>query len=220
MILEAKKHGFPYHAFSPQPKYFSTYCCDGGLLTVSKFPITNSDFTHYHFPPVGDDAIAMKGVLYTEIDLSQIGGTKLHLFHSHFQASYYGKGVPLYVETFVCRYEQTKEMQRFVNKYTLQNPKCDKDNDLIILAGDFNQNAAPMNKLQKEMYDLIKLEDRYRNIMPLFHDEYRSMLNALKHEPHNPNGWTLIDANRHSEGEGRFNPITFADVYYDENGQE
>ena len=70
------------------------------------------------------------------------------------------------------------------------------------------------------MYDLIKLEDRYRNIMPLFHDEYRSMLNALKHEPHNPNGWTLIDANRHSEGEGRFNPITFADVYYDENGQE
>ena len=68
----------------------------------------------YKFPPVGDDAISMKGVLYTEIDLSEAGGNKLHLFHSHFQASYYGKGMPLYVETFVARYEQVKEMQRFV----------------------------------------------------------------------------------------------------------
>jgi len=58
IILEAKKAGLPYHAFSPAPKYFSTYCCDAGLLIVSKYPITNSDFTNYKFPPVGDDAIA------------------------------------------------------------------------------------------------------------------------------------------------------------------
>ena len=105
VIREAKKYGMPYHAFSPQPKYFSTYCSDGGLLTISKFPVTSSDFLKYNFPPVGDDSIAMKGALYTEIDLSEIGGERLHLFHSHFQASYYGKGVPLYVETFVARYE-------------------------------------------------------------------------------------------------------------------
>ena len=147
MILEAKKHGMPYHAFSPAPKYFSTYCCDAGLLTVSKYPITNSDFTNYKFPPVGDDAISMKGVLYTEIDLSEIGGEKLHLFHSHFQASYYGKGVPLYVETFVCRYEQVKEMQRFVQRKTIESPTYNRERDLVVLAGDFNQNAAPMNRL-------------------------------------------------------------------------
>ena len=46
------------------------------------------------------------------------------------------------------------------------------------------------------------------------------MLNALKHQPLRPEGYTLIDCNRHSEGEGRFNPITFADVYFDENGCE
>lgn len=74
----------PYHAFSPAPQYFSTYCADAGLLTVSRYPVTRSDFTNYKFPPVGDDAISMKGVLYTEIDLSEIGGDKLHLFHSHF----------------------------------------------------------------------------------------------------------------------------------------
>ena len=89
-----------------------------------------------------------------------------------------------------------------------------------MLTGDFNQNAAPMNKLQKEYYDLIKQEERYRPILQLFHDEYRSMLNALRHQPTKPDGWTLIDCLRHSQGEGRFNPVTFADVYYDEDGNE
>ncbi len=46
------------------------------------------------------------------------------------------------------------------------------------------------------------------------------MLNALKHQPNNPEGWTLIDCLRHSEGEGRFNPVTFADVYFDDEGKE
>ncbi len=30
----------------------------------------------------------------------------------------------------------------------------------------------------------------------------------------------MIDCLRHSEGEGRFNPVTFADVYFDEDGKE
>ena len=90
----------------------------------------------------------------------------------------------------------------------------------MLLAGDFNQNAAPMNRNQKEMYDLIKADEQYRPILQLFHDEYRSMLNALKHQPLNLDGYTLIDCLRHSEGQGRFNPVTFADVFFDENGVE
>ena len=89
--------------------------------------------------------------------------------------------MPLYVETFVCRYEQIKEMQRFVQKKTFENPQYNKEKDIVMLTGDFNQNAAPMNTLQKEMYDLIKVDERYRPILQLFHDEYRSMMNALKH---------------------------------------
>ena len=66
-------------------------------------------------------------------------------------------------------------------KKTLRNPAYDPEEDLVVLAGDFNQNAAPMNRLQKEMWDLIKKEERYKPIWPLFADEYRSMMNALKH---------------------------------------
>ena len=84
MIVEAKKLGLSYHAYSQSPGFMTTYGCDAGLLTVSRYPITKVDFTAYKFPPVGDDAIAQKGALYTEIDLHEIGGPKLHLFHSHF----------------------------------------------------------------------------------------------------------------------------------------
>ena len=56
-------------------------------------------------------------------------------------------------------------MQRFVQKNTFENSRFDRENDLVILTGDFNQNAAPMNRLQKEMYDLIKVNDRYRPIL-------------------------------------------------------
>lgn len=70
LIAEAAKAGMPYHAFSPGPKFFSTYCIDAGLLTVSRYPIINSDYTTYKYTPVGADAMSMKGVLYTEIDLT------------------------------------------------------------------------------------------------------------------------------------------------------
>ena len=91
-------------------------------------------------------------------------------------------------------------MQRFVQRKTVDNPaNFSKDKDLIVLAGDFNQNAAPMNPEQKRNYDLIKVEPRYRAILQLFQDEYRSMLNGLRHKPLEKNGgWTLIDCLRHS----------------------
>lgn len=41
-------------------------------------------------------------------------------------------------------------MQKFVTKKVLMSPNYDQNEDLVVLAGDFNQNAAPMNRLQKE----------------------------------------------------------------------
>lgn len=48
------------------------------------------------------------------------------------------------------------------------------------------------------------------------------MMNALKHAPlgAGPHAYTLIDCLRHSEGEGKRNPVTFADVVFDEEGRE
>lgn len=65
----------------------------------------------------------------------------------------------------MARYEQIKEMQKFIHKKILQNQAYNKDKDLVVLCGDFNQNAAPMAINQKEMYDEIKAEERYKPIM-------------------------------------------------------
>ena len=70
------------------------------------------------------------------------------------------------------------------------------------------------------MFALVKADERYKPIMQLFQDEYRNLLSAMGHQPRNPDGWTLVDCNRHSEGLGKFNPVTFADVICDENGVE
>lgn len=108
--------------------------------------------------------------------------------------------MPLYVETFVCRYEQIKEMQRFIQQKTLESASFNKDRDLVIVVGDFNQNASPMSSNEKRQYDLIRAEMRYRPILQLFHDPYRSMLCALKHAPSGTTNlsYTLIDCLRQS----------------------
>ena len=57
-------------------------------------------------------------------------------------------------------------MKNFVHKKLYQDAEnFQPDKDLVVLAGDFNQNAAPMNRLQKEYYDMIKAEERYRPIL-------------------------------------------------------
>ena len=79
----------------------------------------------------------------------------------------------------------------------------DKVNDVVLLVGDFNVNATlPLNNDQRTKYDEIRGNDLYAPILPLFVDEYRSMLNALKNQSVNSrglaNGWTLFDCLRNS----------------------
>lgn len=44
-------------------------------------------------------------------------------------------------------------------------------------------------------------------------------MNALSYKSDSPEGWTIVDCLRSSEGKGKFSPITFADTAIDENGQ-
>ena len=66
------------------------------------------------------------------------------------------------------------------------------------------------------------MESRYSPILPLFQDEYRSMLNALKNEKgtEESEGWDLVDCVRNSVGQGKFNPPTYGSVDIDSDGVE
>lgn len=123
----------------------------------------------------------MKGVLYTKIDLSRNlkDGKQqyLHLFQTHMQASYFQIGLELYVETYLCRYQQLKEISAFIAK---KLGSIDRLRDLAILAGDFNQNGGKLNSNQLERIEQLKEAKKYNPIKKMFTDEYSTMLKALE----------------------------------------
>ena len=66
LIEAARRAGFLYHAVSDAPSFFSGFLVDGGLLTLSRFPIVKTEFRPFPYG-CGADDLSMKGVLYTQI---------------------------------------------------------------------------------------------------------------------------------------------------------
>ena len=114
LIERANEMGIAYHADGPTPTFLSYPWFDSGLLTLSRYPIAKSKYFEFQYPLVYADIAARKGVLYTKIDLSSVGGSFLHLFNMHTQATYDELGNRMYVETFVSRYMQIKEARQFI----------------------------------------------------------------------------------------------------------
>lgn len=131
LIKLTQKLGFTYFAESPNPPIFSTYGIDGGLVTLSRYPIVKAEFHCYPYSVLGD-SIAMKGVLYTKISISS---NYLHLFTTHTQATHNNS---FDAETFIARGDQFLSFRQFIDK-TL--PGNYFDGDVVILCGDFNVNA-------------------------------------------------------------------------------
>lgn len=55
-----------YHAIGDSPSLFSGFATDGGLLTLSRFPIIETEFEPFAYGVVSD-ALSYKGVLYVKI---------------------------------------------------------------------------------------------------------------------------------------------------------
>lgn len=105
IILEARKQGFLYYATCDKPNLWQMCLADGGLLIISRYPIVESQFLGFKTPAILSDTLALKGCLYAKIDIGARDGTHLQLFSTHTQASYYRHGVPLFVMTYVSRYQ-------------------------------------------------------------------------------------------------------------------
>ena len=84
---------------------FDSELADGGLLILSRYPIDASDFYSFQAPSLLGDCIALKGLLYAKIDLTGLGGTCLHLFNTHTQATENNLETEVLVQSFVTRYE-------------------------------------------------------------------------------------------------------------------
>jgi hypothetical protein len=71
LIKAAILKGFKFFEECPKPALLmSGSVIDGGLLTISRYPIVASQFHSYKTPAVQSDVLCNKGCLYTKIDIS------------------------------------------------------------------------------------------------------------------------------------------------------
>lgn len=154
LILEAIKKGF-YHFFShPEPSFVSPYLFDGGILVLSRFKITKTDF----FPTtysVDIDSVINRGLVYIQIEVC---GNLIHLFTSHLQATYYSKSEDRVLTSYLVRKTQIEEICFNLNKCLQDNVKNNKD--IVLLMGDFNVPAYE-DKDVKKLYGEYSSEYAY-----------------------------------------------------------
>ncbi len=85
LIRLANKAGFFFFCDSPIPSFYSKFTIDGGLLILSRFPISFNEFVPFDYG-VLSDALSYKGLLSAKI---KILDTELLIVNIHTQASYF-----------------------------------------------------------------------------------------------------------------------------------
>ncbi|KAJ1979272.1 hypothetical protein H4R34_002888 [Dimargaris verticillata] len=163
LIRAAEALGFKYW-YGSSTKSWLDLSIDGGLLTLSRYPIVATDSVQF---PRGkfSDWLCAKGAIYAKIQLPA-SGTHLHLFTTHTQASY-ERVLTLRDPTARIRLKQFHLIHRFIMKKTLDRAPGEP----IILQGDLNVDA--------------RVHDSARSLTPqgLFSThsskEYRAMMAVL-----------------------------------------
>jgi hypothetical protein len=54
-MYNSMKQEFYSHESSPDPSFFSSYLVDGGLLTLSRFPIIKKEFHAFSYGVLSDN---------------------------------------------------------------------------------------------------------------------------------------------------------------------
>ena len=137
---------------------------------VSRFPIVTTEFRPFTLQPaVGGDIIALKGFLHVKIQVEQ---AHLHIVTTHTQATYFELPLDLFCQTYLCRFNQLKELQAYVEGIP--------ESGLVIVCGDFNQNASEIKPQQvADKVALMRQTNQFVNVIPLIEQEYQALIRAL-----------------------------------------
>ncbi|EAR86064.2 endonuclease/exonuclease/phosphatase family protein (macronuclear) [Tetrahymena thermophila SB210] len=207
IIFNAMKQGFFYHATSPSPSFFSSYLVDGGLVTISRFPIIEKSYRPFKYGVLSDN-LSQKGVLYTKI---QANDSYIHLFNTHLQASYVGAENNVKA-TVITRVDQLILIKDFIKEQVKKHRE--KESDIIMICGDFNVNARPQTYPIHYLNDVPDIQEYIRKINPKEFSEY----DILRYILSDFESIEFIDTLRRKfKGES---PITYADTYIDRETQQ
>eukprot|EP01029_Cantina_marsupialis_P003762 TRINITY_DN137_c1_g3_i2.p1 TRINITY_DN137_c1_g3~~TRINITY_DN137_c1_g3_i2.p1 ORF type:complete len:931 (+),score=211.07 TRINITY_DN137_c1_g3_i2:131-2923(+) len=146
--------GFRYFARSPTPRFRSPIqWVDGGLMIVSKYPITSSSF-HCFDKCSGADRLANKGILHCSVKL---GTSNINVFTAHLQASECTSqvnGPRPYPPEAGIRLGQCDECIQFIHKITSRHQGP------TVLLGDFNVDSRgdPMTGFEHSKEYLLMMK--------------------------------------------------------------
>ena len=82
----ATKAGFFYIVHDDDPGFFSTYCSDGGLMILSRFPIIAKSYHPFSYSQELD-GLVMRGCLYARINIEP--NRNIHIFSTHMCSSHF-----------------------------------------------------------------------------------------------------------------------------------
>ena len=153
-FLLGQLNGFPYHAQCTYSSATSAFGSDGGIVTMSRFPIVEKQFSPFKYG-VHSDSCAMKGVLFTKI---QIRGEYLLLFNTHLNACYIDLSHLDIKASLETRQMQFEHIRDFINiKLDEHRHKFPGKEPLVLLAGDLNVNANKNRSLKKVIESLSEI---------------------------------------------------------------
>jgi len=138
---------------------------DSGVVTLSKYPIKETD-THHYTSSVLIDSFAPKIVLWTLVKLPQF---YLHVFNTHMQSTHTGWSTE---QTAMARARQMEELAFFVRQKMNAHPHA-----TALICGDFNLDARGqyleyvrmLETMQQELSDITMERGwQVRNLCPDF----------------------------------------------------
>jgi endonuclease/exonuclease/phosphatase family metal-dependent hydrolase len=132
MVHYGRKHGFEFYVSSPTRSVFNAQV-DGGLMILSKYPITRTEKMTFK-RGIHSDRFSAKGAIYAKIAIS--ANFSVHVFTTHLQSTS-DKYASLTDPTVTARLRQVLMLKEFIDDCT----KSKAAHEPIILLGDMNTNG-------------------------------------------------------------------------------
>ena len=213
ILKYASRCGFKHVSKPPDVKLkslLSLKLLNSGLLTISKYPIIETEFIEFK-EKSGVDGLAAKGILYSKIRTPN--HHHIHLFNTHTQATYNNEYHPENKsdhKNFVARLKQLEEIRVAIDKCLNSHSRLFRDGpdnfkDLVLVVGDFNVNSRGKPLPSQNFHELAWVK-KHKSTTFLEYDYLSGVLSKDSKDK-------LVDIAFEAYGT---HPVTFGDVEHHE----